>query len=63
MTKYESREVSKLQAALQYGIADAGTVARSLSALQRSARTAKSAAAIEAAAIKSGVRHHPDYII
>lgn len=61
MNKSEIREVSKLAQYHKLGMADC--VARGLSALIRSARTAKSKAALLEYAPIFGVANHPDFII
>jgi hypothetical protein len=64
MTKSESREALKLQAWARFPNPDIGTLARSYSALIRSARTAKSRNEIlvYAAAVPAIVQH-PDFIV
>ena len=61
MTKSELREVKNLAVMHKLGMAD--TVARSLSALIRSARTKRSAEALREYADMFGVRNHPEFII
>jgi hypothetical protein len=61
LTKSQTREVSKLAVAHKLGMSD--MVARSLSALHRSAmRSGQKIAILEYADI-FGVRHHPEFII
>ena len=62
MNKAESREVNKLQQYHAMG-ADVGMLARSLSALIRSARTNKSRDALMSYVTTFGVADHPDFII
>ena len=62
MNKHETREIIKLHRFAGAG-ADAGMLARSLSALIRAARTNKSRAALMQYAPIFGVTHHPDFII
>lgn len=62
MTKSEIREIIKLHAFAGAG-ADTGMLARSLSALIRSARTNKSRAELMQYAPIFGVTTHPDFII
>lgn len=62
ITKSEAREISKLTQWREAGYADAGLLARSLSALIRSARTNKSAAYIRALAADWGVTGHSEFI-
>lgn len=64
MTKSESRECLKLQAWSKFPDIDTGLLARSYSALIRSARTAKSQNEIltYAASVPAVVRH-PEFII
>ena len=61
MTKSETRELSKLTQYRAMG-ADSGMIARSLSALIRAARTARSVDAIRAVAQNWGVTNHPEFI-
>lgn len=61
MNKSEQREVSKLAIAHKIGMSD--MVARSLSALIRSAMTKRSRAALLEYADIFGVRNHPEFII
>lgn len=61
MNKSETREVAKLAMAHKMGMAD--MVARGLSALVRSAMTARSRAALMEYADIFGVREHPEFII
>ena len=61
MTKSEIREVAKLT--LMHKLAMTDSVARGLSALIRSARTARSKSALMEYAYLFGVRQHPDFII
>jgi len=62
MNKNETREVNKLQQYQAMG-ADVGMLARSLSALIRSARTNKSRDALMSYVTMFGVSGHPDFII
>jgi len=62
MNKAESREVSKLKQYQAMG-ADTGMLARSLSALIRSARTSKSRDALMSYVPTFGVADHPDFIV
>lgn len=61
MNKSETREVATLAQYHKIGLHDC--VARGLSALIRSARTAKSRAALMEYAPIFGVANHPDFII
>lgn len=61
MNKSETREVAKLAVAHKMGMTD--MVARSLSALIRSAMTARSRAALMEYADLFGVREHPEFIV
>lgn len=61
MNKSETREVAKLAKAYELGMAD--YVARGLSALVRSAMTARSRAALMEYAGIFGVRNHPEFIV
>ena len=61
INKSEARELSKLTQYRALG-ADSGMLARSLSALIRAARTARSAAYIRAVAQDWGVTNHPEFI-
>ena len=64
MTKSESRECLKLQAWSKFPDIDAGLLARSYSALIRSARTTKSQNEILTyAASVPAVVQHPEFII
>jgi len=62
MNKNETREVNKLQQYQAMG-ADVGMLARSLSALIRSARTNKSRDALMSYVTAFGVAGHPDFIV
>lgn len=62
LNKSDAREIIKLHRFAGAG-ADAGMLARSLSALIRAARTAKSRAALMQYAPVFGVTNHPDFII
>ena len=62
ITKSEAREISKLTQWREAGFADAGMIARSLSALIRAARTKYSAAYIRALAADWCVTAHPEFI-
>lgn len=62
MTKSETREVQKLTQYRAMG-ADAGMLARSLSALIRASMTKRSRAALLEYADVFGVRNHPEFII
>ena len=62
ITKSENREISKLTQWREAGFADAGMLARSLSALIRAARTNRSAAYIRTIAEEWGVTTHPEFI-
>lgn len=62
INKSEAREISKLEAWREAGYVDVGMLARSLSALIRAARTARSAAYIRSVAQDWGVTDHPDFI-
>ena len=62
ITKSENREISKLTQWREAGFADAGMLARSLSALIRAARTNRSAAYIRALAADWCVTDHPEFI-
>lgn len=62
INKSEAREISKLTQWREAGFADAGLLARSLSALIRAARTNRSAAYIRALAEEWGVSGHPEFI-
>ena len=62
INKSEAREISKLEQWRSAGYADVGMLARSLSALIRAARTARSADAIRAIAQDWGVTGHPEFI-
>ena len=61
INKSETREISKLTQYRALG-ADSGMLARSLSALIRAARTARSADAIRSIAQDWGVTNHPEFI-
>lgn len=61
MNKSEAREVARLTAYRAAG-ADAGMLARSLSALVRAARTGKSRAALLETATAFGVTYHPEFV-
>ena len=61
LNKSQTREVSKLAVAHKLGMSD--MVARSLSALHRSAMRANQKAALMEYADIFGVRHHPEFII
>lgn len=61
MNKSEQREVDKLTRYRNAGIGP-DYVARSLSALIRSARSSKSAAALRALAEKWGITSNPEFI-
>jgi hypothetical protein len=61
LTKSQTKEVAKLSVAHKLGMAD--MVARSLSALHRSAMRASQQAAILEYADIFGVRQHPEFII
>ena len=62
MNKQESRAVVRMEGFIQSG-ADAQMIAASLSALIRSAMTAKSARELRALAAAWGVAGHPSFII
>ena len=62
MNKSEAREVHKLECFHAVG-ADAGMLARSLSALIRASLTKRSRAALLEYADVFGVRNHPEFII
>ena len=62
MNKNETREIAKLQQYQAMG-ADVGMLARSLSALIRSARTNKSRDALLAYVPTFGVDGHEDFIV
>jgi len=62
MNKAETREIAKLQQYQAMG-ADVGMLARSLSALIRSARTSKSRDALMSYVPTFGVDGHPDFIV
>lgn len=62
MNKSEQREVTKLTQYRAMG-ADAGMLARSLSALIRATMTKRSRAALIEYADVFGVRNHPEFII
>ena len=62
MNKNETREITKLQQYQAIG-ADVGMLARSLSALIRSARTNKSRDALMSYVTTFGVSGHPDFIV
>lgn len=62
ITKSENRELTKLTQWRDAGYADAGLLARSLSALIRAARTNKSAAYLRAVAAEWRVTDHPEFI-
>ena len=62
INKSEAREISKLTQWREAGFADAGLLARSLSALIRAARTANSAAYIRALAVDWCVTDHPEFV-
>ena len=62
MNKAETREITKLQQYHAAG-ADAGMIARCLSALIRAARSTRSRDALMAYAPALGVSNHPDFII
>jgi hypothetical protein len=61
MTKSEQREVAKLQKAYELGMDD--MLARAMSALIRSAMTAKSRKELIAQAEQWELKFHPDFII
>ena len=61
MNKMQTKEVAKLAQAHKLGMAD--YAARGLSALIRSAMTARSRAALMEYADIFGVRNHPEFII
>ena len=61
MNKMQAKEVAKLAVAHKMGMAD--MVARGLSALIRSAMTARSRAALMEYADIFGVRNHPEFIV
>jgi hypothetical protein len=61
MTKSEQREVAKLQKAYELGMDD--MLARAMSALIRSAMTAKSKKELIAQAEQWELKFHPDFII
>lgn len=61
INKSEAREISKLTQYRALG-ADSGMLARSLSALIRATRTARSADAIRSIAQDWGVTNHPEFI-
>lgn len=62
MNKAETREITKMQQFQSMG-ADVGMLARSLSALIRSARTNKSRDALMSYVTAFGVAGHPDFIV
>ena len=62
MTKQENRAVSRMAGFIQSG-ADAQMIAAGLSALIRSAMTAKSARELRALAAAWGIAGHPAFII
>ena len=61
MNKMQTKEVAKLAVAHKMGMSD--YVARGLSALVRSAMTAKARAALMEYADLFGVRNHPEFIV
>ena len=63
MTKSETAQVKKLITANVFGLADAGLLARSMSALIRAARTKVSRDDLMKAAKTMGVASHPEFII
>lgn len=62
MTKSESRAVARMEGFIKSG-ADQTMIAAGLSALVRSAMTAKSARELRALAAAWGVATHPAYIV
>jgi len=61
MTKFQTKQVEMIQIYLANNMQD--TAARSLSALIRSAMTAKSQNELMAEAVKLGINNHPDFIV
>jgi len=61
MTKQQQKQIEMAQAYLANGMID--TAARSVSALIRSAMSAKSRNALLAFAIENKIQNHPDFII
>ena len=61
MTKQQKKQIEMAQLYLSMGIKDAA--ARSVSALIRSAMSAKSRNALLAFAIENKIQNHPDFII
>lgn len=61
MTKQQKKQIEMAQLYLSMGVKDAA--ARSVSALIRSAMSAKSRNALLAFAVENNIQNHPDFII